>query len=377
MTENSPGRGPSGKLRNFKSMSAEKLQNTISDLRAYGEDPEALNAALAVAGLPAEEDAEPRPKLKANKPIRSDDPIGAGRAVKDLAMKGKNAKTVEEAIGNADAVMEAKYDGHRVLVHVGAKAVRVYSGKQDKTDRVPHITEAVREAFEPGTWLDGEAIANHGTTAGWGVVQSVMGTSTRVHPKHLDVRLNLFDMLSFDGLDLRSLPLHARRQALEDLYERQPIQYVELTERFPATDAVYGALVEKGFEGVMVKHVNSLYRSGMRGPGWFKVKAAWTDEAVVIGYEPGKGSFSGMVGAIEFGQFSNGKLIRMGTCSGMDMRVRQDITDNQDKYLGRVFEFRHMGAQPTGGYRHPQWKRWRDEKAAEDCVVGVGMQGLK
>jgi hypothetical protein len=45
----SPGRGPSGKLRNFKAMSETKLAGVITDLHAYGQDPEALNAAQIAA----------------------------------------------------------------------------------------------------------------------------------------------------------------------------------------------------------------------------------------------------------------------------------------------------------------------------------------
>jgi thioredoxin reductase/peptidoglycan hydrolase-like protein with peptidoglycan-binding domain len=45
----SPGRGPTGKLRNFKAMSGPKLKQTISDLEDFGEDDEALSAAKAVA----------------------------------------------------------------------------------------------------------------------------------------------------------------------------------------------------------------------------------------------------------------------------------------------------------------------------------------
>jgi BRCA1 C Terminus (BRCT) domain len=45
----SPGRGPSGKLRNFKAMSPAKLGGVIDDLAAYGGDPEAYDAAVAAA----------------------------------------------------------------------------------------------------------------------------------------------------------------------------------------------------------------------------------------------------------------------------------------------------------------------------------------
>jgi hypothetical protein len=45
----SPGRGPSGKLRNFGAMSEEKLMHTLNALRVHGEDPEAHLAAMGAA----------------------------------------------------------------------------------------------------------------------------------------------------------------------------------------------------------------------------------------------------------------------------------------------------------------------------------------
>jgi peptidoglycan hydrolase-like protein with peptidoglycan-binding domain len=45
----SPGRGPTGKLRNFKAMGPEKLKKTIADLEDFGGDPEALAAVKKVA----------------------------------------------------------------------------------------------------------------------------------------------------------------------------------------------------------------------------------------------------------------------------------------------------------------------------------------
>jgi hypothetical protein len=64
----SPGRGPSGKLRNFQSMGADKLAGVVKDLEAYGKDPEALAAAQAAhaqkTNVPA---VEPPAPLKPSK----------------------------------------------------------------------------------------------------------------------------------------------------------------------------------------------------------------------------------------------------------------------------------------------------------------------
>lgn len=48
--QDSPGRGPTGKLRNFTSMSAPKLAATLDALKVHGEDHEAHMAAIHAAG---------------------------------------------------------------------------------------------------------------------------------------------------------------------------------------------------------------------------------------------------------------------------------------------------------------------------------------
>lgn len=48
--QDSPGRGPTGKLRNFMSMSAPKLAATLDALKVHGEDHEAHMAAIHAAG---------------------------------------------------------------------------------------------------------------------------------------------------------------------------------------------------------------------------------------------------------------------------------------------------------------------------------------
>jgi hypothetical protein len=48
--KDSPGRGPTGKLRNFNSMSPTKLGHTLEALMVHGEDHEAHQAAMHAAG---------------------------------------------------------------------------------------------------------------------------------------------------------------------------------------------------------------------------------------------------------------------------------------------------------------------------------------
>lgn len=372
---NSPGRSPTGKLRNFKAMNATKLAGAIADLVAYGEDPDALAAACAVAGVPVPK-ATKAPATKDEKPVGSvsDDPIGI--VPEKLLMKGAEVKFVKDAVLGKDAIMEEKKDGHRGLAHRTSSGVTLYAGSGvDKTHLAPHLAESLL-ALPPGTWLDGEFVVGEGKgveSSDWGGVQHILGRSS-VSPDHIHLRYVVFDVLAYKGTDVRKDPLRKRRALLEALVEKHAPAFVVLSRVYKPTQEQHDKLIAapeddgEGYEGTMVKWLDYPYLSGKKGGSWFKIKAESTEDVIVMNYKPGNGSLTGLIGAIIFGQIVNGELIVRGSCSGMDMDERRAITANQRKYIGRVFEIGCKGRYQDGSYRSPQFKKWRDDKLPKDCV---------
>jgi ATP-dependent DNA ligase len=109
-----------------------------------------------------------------------------------------------------------------------------------------------------------------------------------------------------------------------------------------------------------------------------RLKPQTTIDAVIMGFKPGENGFSGLVGAVVFGQYDeNGTLVERGRCSGMDMRTRIDMTQNfESKWMGAVVEIAHMGVSigegESGRFRHPQFKRRRTDKALHEVVIHDG-----
>lgn len=262
-------------------------------------------------------------------------------------------------------VIEPKYDGWRILAHRASDGVHLYARKGSSyTGRLPMIERALM-VLPAGTWLDGEVVADEG----WGTVQSVM-TTLGGHAAEKHIRFVVFDVLAIGGLDARPLPLSKRRVLAERALESVPGDRVVIIDQQPATWAAHEAHLNAGLEGSVVKS-DTPYRSGKKGAGWTKLKPQDTTDVVVMGFEPGKGGFTGMVGAIVFGLYdADGTLVRQGTCSGFNLSTRKAMTEHPERYVGTVIELAfHAPTKAGGDRRHPQWKRPRPDKAATDCVL--------
>lgn len=278
-----------------------------------------------------------------------------------------------------DAVMEAKLDGHRFIATIEAEGrVRMFARSGvDKSGKCPNIEDALHY-LPPGTVLDGEIVSLSQEGGHWGSVQTVMGASSKVTDKLTYV---VFDILAFDGADIRNHPLRERRQLLEGIFLafsslRGCVQLIQQT---PYTPEAVNDLMANGWEGAIIKDPAGRYQSGKRAQ--IKVKAVDTLDVVVMGATDGKGALEGLVGALIFGQYTerpygatpgaHPTLVALGKCSGMTMAQRREFTmqHKRGELVGTVIEVQHMGVMETGGWRHPQFKRLRIDKAPEECVA--------
>jgi ATP-dependent DNA ligase len=297
----------------------------------------------------------------------------------------QNAKTINRIPLGDEYVLEPKYDGARIVAEIwekdGESGVTFWTrtGKAHPGDHVPLVAESLIKLFPADTWIDGELVKFTDNASeyrnDWGAVQSVLGsTSPSFMGKLLDYVV--FDLLAMSDHDARSLPLRDRRELLKKAIIGKDSDPVALSVQVgPAFETVqlqgyHDILVEKGWEGSMIKDLTQPYHSGKRGYGWYKFKATSDIDAVIMGFEDGKNDFEGLVGAIIFGQYDDqGTLIERGKCSGFDMALRKDMTEHPEKYLKSVITVKHMGITKHGNFRHPQFDRLRPDKPRKDVTI--------
>ena len=92
------------------------------------------------------------------------------------------------------------------------------------------------------------------------------------------IHLWAFDLLAFNGRDLRQQPLVKRQARLQVLLERFGCPAVSLSEPFDDGLALLRVAEERGLEGIMSKRRDAPYRSGACR-GWRKVKTTARREA--------------------------------------------------------------------------------------------------
>lgn len=165
-----------------------------------------------------------------------------------------------------DWLHEIKYDGYRLRVERDGDRVRLISrGGYIWTDRYPWIVEAARKVRQKRFVLDGEAVV-----LGVDGVPSFNALHSRKHDA--DVQLCAFDLLAEGGDDLRKLPLHLRKTALDRLLARRPEGiFVSPIERGEIGPELFQAACRMGLEGLVSKRRDRPYQGG-RSKHWIKVK---------------------------------------------------------------------------------------------------------
>jgi hypothetical protein len=240
---------------------------------------------------------------------------------------------------NGEWVIEPKLDGWRWQVHRTADGVVSIGGRNGKQHSEPRV-EAELVGLPVGTVLDGEMVWEGNLLGSYSVKQASFVA---------------FDVLALAGADTCARPWHERRRLLEALVAAIDSPLVVLSPISEVDQAVHDAWLEQGFEGSVAKRKDAPYRPGTRRrDGFVKVKPQATAEALVGGWEYGKGaSNKDRCGALQITLVDTGAE----TTCGYDCTVNEAM-----KMVGRLIEIKHHGWNPASGkVRHPVFSRTRED----------------
>ncbi|MDH4043992.1 MAG: DNA ligase D [Gemmatimonadota bacterium] len=306
------------------------------------------------------------------------------------------AETCAEPFDREGWLFEIKYDGYRMLAEAGAGSSRLVSrNENDFTTSFPELARALRALPCGHVVLDGEVVVHD--QAGLPSFQRLQkrarltrGPDVRRAAVELPATLYVFDILGFEGWDLRELPLQDRKSLVRELLPPVgPLRYADHIEQ--TGGAFFAQAVEMGLEGIVGKRADAPYRAG-RSPHWQKVRADLTDDFVVVGFTAPKGSREGF-GALHVAWYADDTLVYAGRV-GTGFRS-EDLTAVRDTLEGMVVDAAPCTGAPTGQehrwtepamvvevrykevteeglLRQPVFVRFRDDKPPEDCLRRAG-----
>ena len=244
-------------------------------------------------------------------------------------LKPQLATLAEGKLGDeTNWIVEIKFDGYRLLTKIDNEGVSFFTRNgKDWTSKLLFLTAEITKLNWPPGWYDGEIVVpNAKGIPDFGALQLAFETS-----KSNQIILYLFDIVYFNGYDLRALPLVKRRAILINLLKKVDSDQVRLSETFEASpDSLLKSVCQLGLEGIILKRANSPY-SCSRSTDWLKLKCKQRQEFVIIGYTPPNGVRSAF-GALLLGVYdAKGALIHVGNVgSGFNQKSLTEIKHKLD-----------------------------------------------
>ncbi|PYE85821.1 ATP-dependent DNA ligase [Pseudoroseicyclus aestuarii] len=299
-----------------------------------------------------------------------------------------------EALGPVtDWLAERKWDGIRGQLILRGGGHYLWSrGEELMTDRFPELGRLV-DFLPEGTVIDGEVLAWNGPEArplSFNALQKRIGRKTV--PKKLLAEapaiLMGYDLLEWQGEDLRPRPFAERRALLEEAAKALPpeaplrVSPVVAGESWEALAEERARSRELMAEGLMLKKRGSPYLSGRKKGDWWKWKVdPLTIDAVLIYAQSGSGRRANLFTDFTFAVRDGEALVPFTKAySGLtDTEFRQItawVRRNTQQTFGpvrqvtpeHVFEIGFEGIQPSPRHksgvalRFPRMLRWRHDK---------------
>lgn len=285
---------------------------------------------------------------------------------------------------------EYKWDGIRGQLICRQGNIFVWSRGEDLlTDRFPEFHSLV-DVLPDSIVLDGEILPfKDGLPMNFQHLQTRIGRKnvTRKIMETTPVIMMCYDLLEYQNEDLRSKPMFERRSMLEEVVQNQPTSMIRLSstvafEHWQELDQLRMQARDHSSEGIMLKRLDSEYKSGRKRGDWWKWKIdPFTIDAVLLYAQQGHGRRANLFTDYTFAVWNNDELVPFTKAySGLTDEEFLEITRYVRQHTlerfgpvravqpNLVFEIAFEGIQHSTRHksgialRFPRMHRWRKDK---------------
>jgi len=268
------------------------------------------------------------------------------------------AKRVGELPAGDAWIYEPKWDGFRALVFRDGHEIYIQSRDEKPLARYyPELLPPLEAQLPKRCVLDGEIVIARDGALDFEALQ------LRLHPaasrvktlsKQIPASVVFFDLLCEGNNDLRGVPFHERREALESLLARvkPPLHLTPATRNRATAGDWFKRFEGAGLDGVMAKAAAGIYEPNKRV--MLKVKHERDCDCVVAGFRWHKRGEGTAIGSLLLGLYDDaGGLQHVGVCASFTDVKRRELVKFLEPYRG-------------GALKDHPWKNWAEaEHAAE------------
>lgn len=305
------------------------------------------------------------------------------------------ATLVDKPFDSDEWLYEIKWDGYRAVAFMNNGAVTLKSRNNKSFSEKFYPVQEELTKLKMDAVLDGEIVVlDKDGKADFGKLQNWRSESDG------ELVYYVFDLLWYQGRDLKGLPLTDRRAVLSQILPKS--DRIMLSQDFHTSGIEFlEAARNMDLEGIMAKRMDSVYQTKNRTKDWLKIKANKRQEVVIGGFTVNDGTkkaFSSLL----VGVYEGRKLVYSGKVgTGFNTKTQKEmmnlfkplITDKhpftQEPDVNKPSRFRHNPPNATvtwlkpklicevnyaeltsdGIMRHPSFKGMRSDKKAGQVVL--------
>jgi len=234
---------------------------------------------------------------------------------------------------------EYKIDGSRLQIHKWGTQIWLYSRRAlEKSQTLPEIVEIARRFNAHSCTVDSEVVAVD-EKGKFLPFQSLLERTvpTELSEEELErrkgkigVTIRAFDLLFFNGRELTDLPLSERRKHLLEVVPAEYLAEGRDCENDVELMKFYEEALRDGWEGIVLKNLNSTYETGRRTYTWLKLKPERdTIDSAIVKALYGKGKRAGFYSSflLAVRDSKTRKLYTIGKVSNLPEDVMEALRD--------------------------------------------------